>query len=1005
MGIHGLFPWLLGRWPTHFRECAIESLLTKERNVFLVDGSAWQYTIYHGGIEMQADVVCGGQWSLLFQRVEFFLRCFQRMGCRLVFIFDAMRPKTKRIDLARSAANSARLLTRLLRVMDGMDHENPKAQEELLAFLPQDVLVPEFAGDVAAAALLHLRSQFPNVEVYVAAGDAEADSCIVQYCLQHKGKVAGILTNDNDFMLLPHGTSMIRMENLNWERLLKNHTPRCSRVVHTQGIVSSLGGPEGTALFAVLVGTDMCEPYFMYESGAKRLDAAYNMAATYVGKPITEAIHALADASKNWSIRQNWRTNALVAAAYFTGTEHDGQPIPLLPYSEQQPVPDDYIDLVRVRIRHLLPGSWALLDLSMWVEYFRHRRAAGSQPLTAQYCIVAPRVGGPPGPSLPPAAGALCDAPAPNDPAAGEEDLGGDLDEGDMAGDGDAVASPTSAAAQAETSLDEEDDTEVDDGCESPTSARDEAAGQQSTAGEESGDCLAGPPQRCPPRSGGGRSPAHGRRPAADGPAPGGPSSSKSASPTASLADTVADLLQELLSRGPIRFRARIVDLGAEGQKFFGDALSTATPMELLARILCPGTRLLDAASSPLAPELRLVVATVEYLLQKQVIQPTDVPVVLATVAFCQEKLHINHDNALAAKGKKVGKPLDERERTVHIGGIGLNHPLEKVEKALRQAAETDVKIQSFEVDRFGVAKVCVAVFPTSHAAYLAKEKLSGRQMLGSHSGVAVVIQHFHHSNQLIPCPTGVALAAQAQGALHTAFLLNAALGALPEVSYQPWRWFDGVTFQLLQQCFGTALETFATRDVKVHLMAMLNALKAESTQKGMAAVGPTYTHHCVIKKRDGKMAIRLKPAPWSKAAAQQQPSKRPAGAPARLHPRPGLTLGAGRPASVGPGAHPRHRGAPLDSLPEPESPESSPVPADFHSPAGGATPAPAVSAAPADGSPGKTPRRRTVEGRALRWHAVLLSFLLHGLVLLLAAVAYRAMYHGRLPNLFSHRG
>ena len=93
MGIPVLIPWLLSRWPSVCQECALEALLTKERDIFVIDASSWQYAVCAGSVSPETDMLCGGQWSVVFDRVERFVQSFERMRCRLVFIFDSLRPQ------------------------------------------------------------------------------------------------------------------------------------------------------------------------------------------------------------------------------------------------------------------------------------------------------------------------------------------------------------------------------------------------------------------------------------------------------------------------------------------------------------------------------------------------------------------------------------------------------------------------------------------------------------------------------------------------------------------------------------------------------------------------------------------------------------------------------------------------------------------------------------------------------------------------------------------------
>ena len=78
--------------------------------------------------------------------------------------------------------------------------------------------MPEFLLECGGAALLDLAKEF-DVEVFETPAGIEADTAIVSYCRDNKNKVAAILAEDNDFLLMPHECTLMRMQYLNWAQV------------------------------------------------------------------------------------------------------------------------------------------------------------------------------------------------------------------------------------------------------------------------------------------------------------------------------------------------------------------------------------------------------------------------------------------------------------------------------------------------------------------------------------------------------------------------------------------------------------------------------------------------------------------------------------------------------------------------------------------------------------------------------------------------------------------
>ena len=76
------------------------ALIDGERNTFVVDGNSWAYMMLDT-IPSVGDMVTGGDWQLLLDHIETFIQEVSRIGGKLVFVFDNVRPQPKRDSLKK----------------------------------------------------------------------------------------------------------------------------------------------------------------------------------------------------------------------------------------------------------------------------------------------------------------------------------------------------------------------------------------------------------------------------------------------------------------------------------------------------------------------------------------------------------------------------------------------------------------------------------------------------------------------------------------------------------------------------------------------------------------------------------------------------------------------------------------------------------------------------------------------------------------------------------------
>eukprot|EP00667_Euglena_gracilis_P016534 EG_transcript_17316 len=328
MGLPGLLPWLLERGAVRTESAKLKNLLSPDRSVLVVDGSAFCYHAY-ASLRGCTDFLCGGQWTAFHRLVQQFVSALQGVGARLVFVADGPVGAAK-------AASATRYWTLALRkwycgslLGDG---SLAVADRKLLLDVilgevaRDDPFHPDFVVEVGLAILHALAAgNATDVEVWHPTPDVEADTAVAAYCRTHRATVAALLADDNDFLLLDVGCPIVRLWGLNWEAIALGMDPEAKEVVRDVRVRTLLGNGDSTGLFAALAGCDFCPTYFRYAAkGGSRpagqqhdpFGSALALAQEHGGRPPADAIAALAERLA-WPADQESFTRGAEAAVEF----------------------------------------------------------------------------------------------------------------------------------------------------------------------------------------------------------------------------------------------------------------------------------------------------------------------------------------------------------------------------------------------------------------------------------------------------------------------------------------------------------------------------------------------------------------------------------------------------------------------------------------------------------------------------------------------------------------
>ena len=212
----------------------LSKLADDHRDTFVLDGMSLIRELYHPVV---LDWVCGGQWEQLRMRVKAFVAAFTRQGLRLVAFFDGAPPAAK---LAEKNERNLRRSLQIASILLLLGRGCPPSQKNYLPPI-------NTSGALKAA---FLAEGVPTFEVL-----GEADQQIAAYCLGHAETVAGVISVDSDFFVLPSPPVV----DLDWRSVWDVSMDVAGRVIFHEDVEMAVGTSQ-LATISALVGNDFIKP-------------------------------------------------------------------------------------------------------------------------------------------------------------------------------------------------------------------------------------------------------------------------------------------------------------------------------------------------------------------------------------------------------------------------------------------------------------------------------------------------------------------------------------------------------------------------------------------------------------------------------------------------------------------------------------------------------------------------------------------------------------------------
>ena len=210
------------------------------RTVFVIDGNSWAIGLYCTS-RCHTDCLSGGQWQQMYDNIERFVRQLCEAGAQLVFVFDSVRPITKDSTLQQRRWQSSLLAWAATRGCLDVDHKDYWSRQHLVRTLAGlGSLRNETAVEVACAVLQDLSARYA-VKLFEPPAGIDGDLAMVAYCQDHTDSVAGVLSPDNDFHLLPHGCKVVGFK-LGFNRKTGAFDTRITTVTHPRRAANFIGG-------------------------------------------------------------------------------------------------------------------------------------------------------------------------------------------------------------------------------------------------------------------------------------------------------------------------------------------------------------------------------------------------------------------------------------------------------------------------------------------------------------------------------------------------------------------------------------------------------------------------------------------------------------------------------------------------------------------------------------------------------------------------------------------
>eukprot|EP00667_Euglena_gracilis_P003847 EG_transcript_3860 len=395
MGIKGLLAFLAEQRAVFRQAMPLAELIQEGKRTFVVDATSFLYMITMARHDPM-DWLCGGQWNIQRQDIRRFLVACAEIGARLVFIFDTMNPEAKRWQ-AHLRGWGAALHTW---IVAGLlpDVHTPDTEERLRSHCQRQLKLPEFLVDCGTAAVASFVGEF-DIEVYESPVTVEGDTAVVAYCRAHHERIAAVLADDNDFLLLPHGCRLVRMNSIDWASLLKGRPLRAQQVVDTSPVPRFFGCETNVGLFAALVGCDYVQGYYTFPhrkaarrplgaNDPERFTAALAELRAWprqVADP-QPVVDQLAGLLQKKAEAEAWRKGAMHVIRFFSAPD----PLPLVRYPGYQPVPTNYVVVRPVPLSDALrlkAGKDMLPLLRICAEYVKNCRADPQRIVHRRYML------------------------------------------------------------------------------------------------------------------------------------------------------------------------------------------------------------------------------------------------------------------------------------------------------------------------------------------------------------------------------------------------------------------------------------------------------------------------------------------------------------------------------------------------------------------------------------------------------------------------------------------
>jgi len=792
MGIRGLLRWLKERHNIGVRHAhqPLANLITAERDTLVIDADSWAIGM-HASTDSVMDTCAGGNWLLLYQRIERFLEVLAAMNAKAVFIFDSVRPQRKRVARRARRWQASVAMWGVQRRCCETVHTDYWHCQRLLDAVQRASRVPTHLPEVAGAILAHLSTRFA-VEVYDAAPGVDADLGVAAYCLRHRDRIAALVSSDNDFLLLPHGCPVVALT------IPRNpNSPITVDHVAPQDEVTRLiGGTDRLPLFAALAGCDYSRCYFEYALKGAPKPPKFTVGALRF--PQLEAVRRLVAnvfAEVEGHRKRRW-VERPIELPLGLGEEQepitpDGELVAAAEGEEGEEEEEDFMDAAEGPAKDDEDGEE---DDEPGPEVM----ALISEPMKAALDRLARRIVAPNQRQR-----FLWDACiayaffTANSPAHGNWPMlphpaYSAIPHGfvtiTVAKMGDGFIASVPAVRRLALALEY-------------FKARKDVQGADPYLTYTIESCVI-------------------------------PEEFQTVGPA------VVAMSPAMRSSGArAQFRATTVTFpDAMHRVCSPDLLRHASPLELLVHLLAPGTTFAADPAIP-APD-RVFLLALHFVLRHRIVTLKQLPVVVATYVLSRLRIAIPAEDAYRLQhptGHRSAQPC----RQVYLSYIGLDWTARQVMDRLESKDLGPQSITDLKPHPCGKWQTCFLTYRSDAAAWRAMRCISGRRDLGADCLWGTIPRQ-----QPVPCAKGMVLANAVQPVLHTAYHLNCVLGAFLNVGYEPWLFFNGTTFQMLQLDYGTTLDKWAGQpEVWDYIDRLLTCIENHFPVKG--AVQSAYVHEC----------------------------------------------------------------------------------------------------------------------------------------------------------------